>query len=84
MPRAKNPRTTATTTTRTKLATPQFRSVDEPKPQPGNGASVDLHAEISRRAYELYQERGCMPGFEQQDWIVAEREILARHSLQAV
>ena len=83
MPRAKTPRAT-TGTTRTKLATPQFRAVEEPKLVPTNGAAVDLHAEISRRAYELYQERGCVPGFEQEDWIVAEREILARHSLQTV
>jgi hypothetical protein len=81
MPRAKNPRTA---TSRTKLATPQFRSVEEPSREPTNGTPVDLHAEISRRAYELYQERGCVPGFEQEDWIVAEREILARHSLQTV
>jgi hypothetical protein len=82
MPRAKTPR--ATTTTRTKLATPQFRNEEQSRQDPANDTVVDLRAEISRRAYELYQERGCVPGFEQEDWIVAEREVLARYSLQAV
>ena len=81
MPRAKTPRTT---TTRTKLATPQFRDVEEARQESTNDTVVDLHAEIRRRAYELYQERGCVSGFEQEDWIVAEREILARYSLQTV
>lgn len=61
MPRAKTPRT-ATTTTRTKLATPKFQDVEAPRQESTrNRDGVDLHAEISRRAYELYQERGCVP-----------------------
>jgi len=35
--------------------------------------SIDLQGEIRRRAYELYEQRGCAPGFEQQDWAQAER-----------
>jgi Protein of unknown function (DUF2934) len=42
--------------------------------------SGDLEAEIRRRAFELYMERGCTPGHESEDWLVAEREILARSS----
>ena len=47
-----------------------------------NSASVDIEAEIRRRAYELYQERGGTPGHEDEDWLVAEREILARYNQQ--
>jgi len=31
--------------------------------------------EIERRAYELYLERGEIPGFDQDDWLQAEREL---------
>jgi hypothetical protein len=44
--------------------------------------TVDLEAEIRRRAYELYEQRGCVPGHEDDDWLVAEREVLARHNHQ--
>ena len=47
-----------------------------------NSAAVDIEAEIRRRAYELYQERGGTPGHEDEDWLVAEREILARYNQQ--
>ena len=32
---------------------------------------------IRLRAYELYLERGAIPGDEVQDWLLAERELLA-------
>ena len=31
--------------------------------------------EVSRRAYELYLERGGLPGKELEDWLQAEHEI---------
>lgn len=31
--------------------------------------------EIRRRAYEIYLERGSLPGEELEDWLQAEREI---------
>jgi len=31
---------------------------------------------IRDRAYELYERRGCEHGQDQQDWLLAEREIL--------
>ena len=37
----------------------------------------ELQALISRRAYELYQERGCEDGHECEDWLRAERELLS-------
>ena len=42
--------------------------------------SIDIQGEIRRRAYELYEQRGRVHGFEQEDWAQAEREILARHN----
>ena len=47
-------------------------------------APVNLEEEIRRRAYELYLERrataGAGSGDENQDWLVAEREIREQHS----
>jgi hypothetical protein len=84
MAKAKTPRS-VTSPSRSKqiAAVPQFQSVPEPR-QSSNGSSVDIQAEIRQRAYELYQERGYVSGFEQEDWVIAEREVLARHSLQLV
>jgi hypothetical protein len=39
----------------------------------------DVQGEIRQRAYELYEQRGCAPGHENDDWLVAEREVLSRH-----
>jgi len=36
-----------------------------------------LEERIRMRAYERYLERGCQPGFELDDWLQAEQEILA-------
>jgi hypothetical protein len=33
------------------------------------------HEEIRRRAYEIYLERGGLPGRELEDWLQAEREF---------
>lgn len=35
-----------------------------------------LEQEIQTRAYELYVQRGEQPGFELEDWLQAERELL--------
>ncbi len=31
--------------------------------------------EIERRAYELYEQRGCEDGHDEEDWFAAEREL---------
>ena len=31
---------------------------------------------IARRAYQLYEGRGCLDGFDLQDWLQAESEVL--------
>jgi hypothetical protein len=48
----------------------------------GVQGTARLEEEIRRRAYELYLQRNGSPGDEHQDWLIAEREILARHQQQ--
>jgi len=47
-----------------------------------NSPTANLEAEIRLRAYLLYEQRGYTPGHEHDDWLVAEREVLAQHSQQ--
>jgi hypothetical protein len=51
-------------------------------PEPKNSSTTDLEAEIRLRAYQLYEQRGYTPGHENEDWLVAEREVLARFDQQ--
>jgi DUF2934 family protein len=46
-------------------------------------AASNLEEEIRRRAYELYLERGGMPGNPSQDWLVAEEQVRSRQMQQA-
>ena len=39
----------------------------------------NLHDEIAKVAHELYERRGWVQGHELQDWLDAERIVLARH-----
>ncbi len=54
---------------------------------PGNLVPSNLEEEIRRRAYELYLQRqaaaGDQSGDENQDWLIAEREIRSRHGTLA-
>ncbi len=45
-----------------------------PMPLNTNTAS---HDEIRQRAYELYELRGRLDGFSEQNWLEAEQELLA-------
>jgi len=78
MAKAKTPRTTKPTT-KSKTGKKLLQMPDS-----GNGSApqyspADLETEIRFRAYELYQQRGCEPGQEEQDWFAAEREVRSRH-----
>jgi hypothetical protein len=42
----------------------------------GHAASAEIEAEIRRRAYELYEQRGRVDGHELDDWLQAEAELL--------
>ena len=56
--------------------------------RPSNVVPINLEEEIRRRAYELYLERRATAGAEtsngdeNQDWLIAEREIRSRHGSQ--
>ncbi len=42
-------------------------------------SDTDLqHQRIALRAYELYEARGYIHGFDVEDWLQAEREILSK------
>jgi len=40
-------------------------------------------ADVARRAFELYCQRGCQDGYDVQDWLQAERELLTVSSSAA-
>jgi len=41
-----------------------------------------MESMVRQRAYEIYQERGCTPGRENDDWLQAESEIRAQNNQQ--
>lgn len=43
----------------------------------------NLEEQIRRRAYELYLQRGGMPGNPSHDWLVAEQEVRSRQAQHA-
>jgi hypothetical protein len=78
MPKAKSPRTLKSKAANTMAEISLEKSN-------GNGHTMqyspaDLESEIRMRAYELYQQRGNISGQPEEDWLMAEREVLARRS----
>jgi len=47
----------------------------QPRAQDTSANQALSHSEISRRAYEIYLERGGLPGSELEDWLQAEYEL---------
>jgi hypothetical protein len=41
-------------------------------------ANIDLQEQIRTRAYELYEQRGRIDGYAEQDWCTAESEVLGK------
>lgn len=37
----------------------------------------DLYNQIAKKAHELYEQRGCVPGHDIEDWLEAERILKA-------
>jgi Protein of unknown function (DUF2934) len=62
-----------------KLATDLKRSPAKIDMMPDPVRSEDL---IRERAYELYENRGCEPGQDKQDWLRAEQEIVNRKNVR--
>lgn len=84
------PKTPASQTSVAKTAEvkPEIKAVETKEPRKTLSevrrtvVPINLEEEIRRRAYQLYEERGCTPGHENDDWLVAEREILMRYTAQ--
>jgi Protein of unknown function (DUF2934) len=79
MPRAKTPRNGDSASRKSVAA-----SRNQVPAGQSTALPADIENEIRLRAYELYVERGCEPGHEEEDWITAEKEVAARHSLLSV
>ncbi len=45
---------------------------------------MNLREEISRVAYELFEARGGVHGFDLADWLEAERIVLGQHAGQEI
>lgn len=45
---------------------------------------MNLHDEIAEVAYEFYEARGPVHGFDLHDWLNAERLVLAKHAGQEI
>jgi Protein of unknown function (DUF2934) len=78
MPKAKSPRTTKPKAEKRVLQMPENGNSHNGSSQ--NGSSSDVEAAIRLRAYQLYERRGYVEGFEEEDWLTAEREVLARYA----
>lgn len=46
------------------------------------GGTMDLNDEIAQVAYELYENSGCAEGQDIENWLEAEKIVLARHQEQ--
>jgi hypothetical protein len=78
MPKAKTPRVP-----KAKAETKVLQMPEASGNGNGNYASREnLENEIRVRAYELYEQRGYTGGQADEDWLQAEREVLARHAHQ--
>jgi hypothetical protein len=47
--------------------------------KPRTNGNQPTRAEIALRAYQIYLERGGEPGKEFEDWMQAERQLVAEH-----
>jgi hypothetical protein len=47
----------------------------QPRAEDSSGNHALSPGDIRRRAYEIYQERGGLPGRELEDWLQAESEL---------
>lgn len=60
------------------------KSMSKDRPVQSLKIPSDMEEQVRRRAYELYEERGRVEGFEVEDWLQAEAEFLgARRSGRA-
>jgi len=57
----------------------------EKKPRAKRSGTADhdesLRRDIERKAYQRYCDRGCVAGFDVDDWLAAEHRVLAAHPI---
>jgi len=59
------------------------RRKDNGSPQNGGDMTATIDRDrLAQRAYELYLARGGEDGRDLEDWLTAERELIARGTLQ--
>jgi len=83
MPKARTPRST-TAPTKPVITMPEAGSTPTMRKSasPANPTPINMESMVRQRAYEIYQERGCTPGRENDDWLQAESEIRAQNNQQ--
>ena len=59
-------------------AEPRRLEIVKPDPR-ANIVPINLEDEIRKLAYEFSARRGFIPGYENEDWLAAEREIRQRY-----
>jgi len=50
---------------------------EAPNPDANTEAAAPSREAIAKRAYELYLQRGSVSGYELEDWLTAEAELIA-------
>jgi hypothetical protein len=85
MAKAKTPRSTETINNKQVITMPEStapakKTAKATSPSTLSPTPIDFEAQVRQRAYEIYQERGCIAGFENEDWLRAEQEVRARSS----
>jgi hypothetical protein len=57
------------------------KQADSSQSAPANASAMPnaccVHTEIRERAYQMFEERGSGHGHEMQDWLRAERQVMA-------
>lgn len=48
------------------------------------GYVMNLHEEISKVAYNLFESRVCVHGYDLADWLAAERIVFSQHAGQEI
>jgi hypothetical protein len=56
---------------------PHVRQVHHPEIKEGGFMDAALKNRIEKRAYEIFLHRGAQPGHHFDDWVKAEKEIMA-------
>jgi hypothetical protein len=79
MPRAKKaPNTPSNVSDISSAPAKRVTSVNPDASNAGVKTNGDLEAAIRNRAYQIYEERGRTDGLAHEDWVRAEREVLAQ------